>query len=103
MAEKTGLDPIEFRLKNAAKEGTQTHFGPKLGRSAISETLEKAKAHPHLKEKLGPNQGRGIASGFWFTLGMETSATLNISQDGTAANLSWHGRRGRWRYAPPIQ
>ena len=84
LAEKTGIDPIEFRLINAAKEGTQTHFGPKLGKIGYIETLEKAKAHPQLKEKLGPNQGRGVASGFWFTLGMETSATLNISQDGAA-------------------
>lgn len=84
MAEKVGMSPIDFRLKNAAKEGTQTHFGPKLGPIGYAQTLERAKAHPHLQEKLGPNQGRGVASGFWFTLGAETSATLNIGEDGTA-------------------
>ena len=84
LAEKLGMDPIEFRLKNAAKEGTQTHFGPKLGPIGYIQTLERAKVHPQMKEKLGPNQGRGVASGFWFTLGNETSATLNIGEDGTA-------------------
>ena len=84
LARSCGLDPIDFRLKNAAKEGTQTHFGPKLGPIGYIETLERAKAHPHLQEKLGPDQGRGVASGFWFTLGAETSATVNIGEDGTA-------------------
>lgn len=85
LAEQLKIDPIEFRLRNAAKEGTQTHFGPKLGPIGFIQTLERARAHPHMKEKLGPNQGRGIASGFWFTLGMETSATININEDGTAS------------------
>ena len=85
IAEALKIDPIEIRLRNAAKEGTQTHFGPKLGRIGYIETLEGARAHAHLKQPLGPNQGRGIATGFWFTLGAETSATLNINEDGTAS------------------
>jgi len=85
LAEHLKMDPIDFRLRNAAKEGTQTHFGPKLGPIGYIQTLERAKAHDHMKHKLGPNQGRGIATGFWFTLGMETSATININEDGTAS------------------
>jgi len=85
IAEALEINPIEIRLRNAAKEGTQTHFGPKLGPIGYIETLEAARAHPHLKEPLGPNQGRGIATGFWFTLGAETSSTLNINEDGTAS------------------
>ncbi len=85
LAEKLEIDPIEFRLTNAAKEGTQTHFGPKLGPIGFVETLEAAKASEHMKMPLGPNQGRGIATGFWFTIGNETSSTLNIAEDGTAS------------------
>tara|TARA_B100000315_G_scaffold259726_1_gene316908 strand:+ start:1841 stop:4165 length:2325 start_codon:yes stop_codon:yes gene_type:complete len=85
IAEELKIDPIEIRLTNAAKEGTQTHFGPKLGPIGYIETLEAAKVHDHLKAPLEPNQGRGIATGFWATLGMETSATLNVNQDGTAS------------------
>ena len=84
LAEELGMDPVDIRLKNAAKEGTQTHFGPKLGPIGFIQTLEKAKAHPHMREKLVPDQGRCVASGFWFTLGAETSATLNVGEDGTA-------------------
>ncbi len=85
LAEELKMDPIDIRLKNAAKEGTQTHFGPKLGPIGYIETLEAARAHDHMKTELGPDQGRGIATGFWNTLGMETSATLNVNQDGTAS------------------
>ena len=85
IAEALKIDPVEIRLRNAAKEGTQTHFGPKLGPIGYIETLEHVRDHPHLKEPLGPNQGRGIATGFWFTLGAETSSTLNINEDGTAS------------------
>ena len=85
IAEALDIDPIEIRLRNAAKEGTQTHFGPKLGPIGYIETLERTREHPHFKEPLGANQGRGIATGFWFTLGAETSATLNITEDGTAS------------------
>ncbi len=85
IAEALEIDPVEIRLRNAAKEGTQTHFGPKLGPIGYIEVLEAVRAHAHLKEPLGPNQGRGIATGFWFTLGAETSSTLNINEDGTAS------------------
>src|SRR5262249_18699954 len=33
---------------------------------------------------LGPNQGRGVASGFWFNIGGESSAACHINEDGTA-------------------
>ncbi|MEM7041389.1 MAG: xanthine dehydrogenase family protein molybdopterin-binding subunit [Pseudomonadota bacterium] len=83
VAKKLGIDPIDFRLKNAAKEGTRTAYGPKLGPVGLIETLEAAKAHDHYKAPLGANQGRGTASGFWFNIGGETSTTINVNEDGT--------------------
>jgi CO/xanthine dehydrogenase Mo-binding subunit len=88
LARKVGMDPIEFRLKNATKEGTQSAFGPKFRRIGNIETLEAAKAHPHYKAPLGPNQGRGVASGFWFNGGMQSSASVNIAEDGTVCVVS---------------
>jgi len=83
MAKKLGIDPIEFRLKNAAREGTQTYYGPKLGPIGYVQTLEQARAHPHYSAPLGPNQGRGIATGFWFNIGNETTCSLNLQEDGS--------------------
>jgi CO/xanthine dehydrogenase Mo-binding subunit len=79
------IDPIEFRLKNAAKEGTRAAYGPKFGPIGLVQTLEAARAHPHYRAPLGPNQGRGVASGFWFNIGGDTCATLNLGEDGTVA------------------
>src|SRR5205807_4399374 len=31
----------------------------------------------------GPNRGRGVASGFWFNIGLKSSATASINPDGT--------------------
>lgn len=83
LAQKLDMDPIALRLKNAAREGTRTAYGPKFPRIGYIETLEAARAHPHYSAPLGPNQARGVASGYWPNFGGETSASLNINEDGT--------------------
>ncbi len=85
LAKRLGIDPIDLRLANAAKEGTRAAYGPKFGPIGLVESLEQAKAHPHYQAPLGPNQGRGVASGFWFNIGGETCASLIVNEDGTAA------------------
>ena len=88
VAEKLGIDPLELRLRNAAKKGTHAAYGPRFKEIGFQETLEAARAHPHYKAPLGENQGRGIASGFWFNGGMQSSASVNINEDGTAGVVS---------------
>ena len=85
LAEKLGLDPIELRLRNAARKDTQASFGPRYREIGFVETLEAARAHPHWKAPLGPNEGRGIASGFWFNAGQSSSASLSLNEDGSAS------------------
>jgi CO/xanthine dehydrogenase Mo-binding subunit len=83
LATKIGMDPLELRRKNAAKPGTQTVYGPKLAHGGYVETLNALLEHPDYKKPLGKNQGRGVASGFWFNGGGESSASVQVSQDGT--------------------
>ena len=83
VAAEIGMDPVEFRIKNAAKEGTRASYGPTYGPIGIGPTLEAVKKHPHMKAKLGKNQGRGMACGFWFNFGGQTCTDLNIGVDGT--------------------
>jgi CO/xanthine dehydrogenase Mo-binding subunit len=85
LAERIGMDPIDLRLKNAAKEGTRSAYGPTFGPIGLIETLNALKSHPNYKKKLGPNQGRGVACGFWFNFGGQTCVSLNINIDGTVA------------------
>ncbi len=84
LARTLGRDPIELRLQNASREGDRTTYGPVFGRIGFSETLETARAHPHWKAPLGKHQGRGIASGWWFNAGMQSSATVSVDEDGSA-------------------
>ena len=84
LARELGMDPVELRLKNAAKKGTKAAYGPTFGDIGCVETLEAVKDHPNYNVPLGPNQGRGVAAGFWFNIGGESSATVNINEDGTA-------------------
>jgi CO/xanthine dehydrogenase Mo-binding subunit len=90
LADKLGLDPVELRLRNAAREGTSAAYGPTFRKIGFVETLQAAKAHPHYQAPLGPNQGRGIACGFWFNVGGESSAQLNINEDGSVTVITGH-------------
>ncbi|HEX5454189.1 MAG TPA: xanthine dehydrogenase family protein molybdopterin-binding subunit [Stellaceae bacterium] len=83
LAKKLGMDPVALRLKNAAKIGTTMIYGPKLAHGGYVETLEAVKNHPEYNKPLGPNQGRGVASGYWFNGGGESSATVQVNADGT--------------------
>ena len=84
MAGKLGVDPLDFRLNNAATEGTRRVDGPKFRRIGCVEVIEAMKSHPHYSTPLGgPNRGRGVAIGFWFNVGLESSCTLSVNSDGT--------------------
>lgn len=88
LAEKLNIDPLEFRRINGAKEGTAQPAGPQFRRIGFLETLEAAKNGEHYKSPLpkvaGKMVGRGVASGFWFNAGFQSSATVSINADGTA-------------------
>ena len=77
------LDPLEVRLKNAARAGTKSSYGPTFDQIGLVATLEAAQKHPHYTAPLGPNQGRGLSAGFWFNFGGNTCVSLNLNDDGT--------------------
>jgi CO/xanthine dehydrogenase Mo-binding subunit len=83
LAKEIGMDPLELRKKNACKIGTPTLAGPKHAHAGYLETVQALLDHPGYKTKLGPNQGRGVASGYWFNGGGESSATMQVNTDGT--------------------
>ena len=82
LAEIVGMDPIDFRLKNAAGEGTHAAYGPTFGPVGLRECLEAAKAHPNYARPLGEDEGRGVAAGFWFNGGNQSSAEVHITDSG---------------------
>src|SRR5438105_4200675 len=83
LAKKIGMDPLQLRLKNAARAGTPMIYGPKLGHGGYVETVEALVNHPAYKTPLGRNQGPGAAAGYWFNGGGESSASVQVNEDGT--------------------
>ncbi|MEI7685159.1 MAG: xanthine dehydrogenase family protein molybdopterin-binding subunit [Planctomycetota bacterium] len=88
ICEKLKIDPLEFRLKNAAKEGTRRADGPTYPRVGLVETLQAAQSHPHYTAPLaqGTNphfkRGRGVGIGFWFNIGLKSAVTATLNADG---------------------
>ncbi|MFZ9416707.1 MAG: xanthine dehydrogenase family protein molybdopterin-binding subunit, partial [Alphaproteobacteria bacterium] len=88
LAQELGMDPIDLRLRNAAKEGTKTHYGPTFNRIGLVEALEAAKASEHYRSKPKPGAARGVAAGFWFNVGADSSAAAHVGEDGTVTVIS---------------
>ncbi|HEX6442184.1 MAG TPA: xanthine dehydrogenase family protein molybdopterin-binding subunit [Stellaceae bacterium] len=84
LAHELKIDPMRLREINAATDGTKAAHGPTWANIGFVKTLEAARESGHLNRPLGPNQGRGIATGFWFNIGGESSAACHINEDGTA-------------------
>ena len=84
IAEKLGMDPIEIRLLNASKEGTERLEAPPFPVIGNVECLEAARDSEQYKTKLsGVHRGRGVASGFWFNIGFQSSCSIGVNDDGT--------------------
>jgi len=84
LSEKLGMDPIEFRLLNVAREGTKTVAGiVHSSNIGAAEVLQAARSQSHYKTPLvGANGGRGIAVGYWGNNGGQSSCLISVNQDG---------------------
>jgi CO/xanthine dehydrogenase Mo-binding subunit len=109
ICERLGADPLDFRIRNGAKEGTRRADGPVFPRIGMIETAEAARRHAHYTAPLTLNpspprgegsqippsplggegvgvrglRGRGVASGFWFNAGLKSSAAASVNADGS--------------------
>lgn len=86
IAAKLGMDPIDFRLKNAPKTGDGIVGVPKLRDSSLGETLKLAAEKIGWgKVKLEKNQGIGFATGAWIEgAGPGGGAVVKMNEDGSA-------------------
>ncbi|MGI8430254.1 MAG: xanthine dehydrogenase family protein molybdopterin-binding subunit [Solirubrobacteraceae bacterium] len=109
ICEQIGMDPLEFRLQNGAKEGDWRAAGPPYPRVGNLECVQAAKSSPHYQaplEREGPDgkrRGRGVASGFWFNIGLTSSAIGRLNSDGTVTLLEGSTDIGGSRAAIAMQ
>ncbi len=88
LAQKLAMDPVDLRIKNAVKPGVKAAYGATFREIAFIETLQAIKAHPHYRAALGPHQGRGLACGFWFNIGGESTAAVHVDEEGGVTVVS---------------
>lgn len=109
LCEQLSIDPLAFRLKNAAREGTRRVDGIVYPRIGLVECLETLGTSEHWEAPIGPKTpneassnghapvphyrpsnlkiGRGIATGYWFNAGLKSSATVNVNFEGKVTLL----------------
>ena len=102
MAHRLERDPIALRLQNAVAEGDQAPYGPKFGPIGLKQVLEAVREHPHWNAPLAAHQGRGVACGFWFNAGMNSSATVALDTDGSATVVTGNPDIGGTRVAQAL-
>ena len=84
LSEKIGMDPLEVRILNTAKEGTMRVNGITNPIIGCLETAEAIKEHDHFSSELkGKYTGRGVASGFWMNNTGAACAIAAVNYDGT--------------------
>jgi CO/xanthine dehydrogenase Mo-binding subunit len=102
IARRLNMDPLELRLKNAVATGDHAPYGPKYGPIGLRQVLEAVQQHPHWSAPLKPNQGRGVACGFWFNAGLNSSATVSLDTDGSATVVTGNPDIGGPRVAQAL-
>ena len=89
LAEKLGIDPMEFRLMNAVKAGDRQPNGVPHPVFGVKELEEAMRDHPHYQTPLvGPNQGRGASVGYRWQGGQASSVTIAVNNNGTINLIS---------------
>jgi carbon-monoxide dehydrogenase large subunit len=90
IAERLGIDPIEFRLKDLYEEGTVSASGQVLKSVGLKDTILKTKESLAWK-KFGKKDGRGLGIGCIHkntAAGTSSSALITVNEDGTASVLT---------------
>ncbi|MDP6453835.1 MAG: xanthine dehydrogenase family protein molybdopterin-binding subunit [SAR202 cluster bacterium] len=84
ICEKLSIDKLDFRIMNAAREGTRRSNGTVNPVIGAVEVNESAKNTEHWSTPLeGENKGRGVATGFWMNGSGAACATANVNFNGT--------------------
>ncbi len=91
ICQELDIDPVDFRLMNSAKEGDWQLAQPPYARIGHIECVEAARDSNHWQTPLeavpGKQRGRGFASGFWFNVGLTSSALARLNNDGSVTLL----------------
>ena len=88
IARGLNIDPIDFRAKNALREGDITVSGARVPANGLFETIESVKQRLGLPKVLEEGRGVGVAMGEWRCGSGPSTASISVNEDGTISLLT---------------
>ena len=88
LADRIGMNPVEFRMQNLFHDGDEGPFGEVLSGVAVKECLKEAADMIGWGSELPRNEGIGLSCGWWFGATGTSSATVEMNDDGTATIMT---------------
>ncbi len=82
IAERLGMDPLDFRLKNILRDGDTAVNGQVLGKVSLAECLAAAAEAIDWRAPGVPGRGKGIACGWWTTTSGSSGVYVKLDPDG---------------------
>lgn len=89
LAHQLKMDPVEFRLRNATRNGDITVHGWKMGSCGLSEAIQTAAAEIGWRDKFG--RMRDKARGVGIACGIHVSGATTVVPFGAVAVVRLHG------------
>jgi len=84
IAERLGLDKLEFRLRNIVAEGDEGPTGQRFEKIGARESLLEAARLIGWGRPLPPGDGMGLAVGWWFSAPGPAGCYIKVNADGSA-------------------
>jgi CO/xanthine dehydrogenase Mo-binding subunit len=88
LARAIGIDPLEFRMKNAWQDGDESPTGQRLAAVSVKEVLRKAADAVGWEKPLAAGRGRGIGATWWFSSCGASEARVEVLADGRVRVVS---------------
>jgi CO/xanthine dehydrogenase Mo-binding subunit len=85
LSQKLGVDPLEFRKRNASVTGSTMPIGTPFPSIGLTTILERIGEHACWRDPLPEGRfprGRGLALGYWRGTSMTSAAHITIAGDG---------------------
>jgi CO/xanthine dehydrogenase Mo-binding subunit len=83
VAKAAGLDPVEFRRRNAVDTGVEGPSGQTYGEIGLQQCIEAATAAAGYGAELPDDEAIGVAIGWWPSFSMPSGAYVKIDGDGS--------------------
>jgi CO/xanthine dehydrogenase Mo-binding subunit len=83
IAERLGMDPVEFRRKNLVGDGDTGQTGQRFDNPTVAECLDRALELAGYGQELPDDEAFGVSCGWWFSLPFPSGAYVKLNADGS--------------------